>query len=154
MGLLTFSLTSIVVFAAVFLGIILGFIAKDEVKQGRKHFVIAQKVVFGISLAVVLLYSTAHIAAVLVMFIVYFVTVKKSYNDILAYVMFGYVLFLNNEVDVVIPALIFIHGLLQGTLVFEELISKKVKNKVKLAIKTALLRYIWIIPVSVILYLL
>ena len=145
MEILSYTLTACLMFASVFIGIALAKIAKDEVKQGKKYIAVFQKILLFLIFFFAIVFSESMIARILIgVVLIYLFSSKFSFNDIIAYCSFGliYALFSANYI---ILALIFLHGFPAGTLLAEKCKTSSVQNAVS--------RYIWIIPVAVLLFL-
>ncbi|MEA3429750.1 MAG: hypothetical protein U9R08_00605 [Nanoarchaeota archaeon] len=152
MTILTYSLTALLLFGAIFLGSLLGYISNEELKTGKQYFKILKSVIFFTMLGLLLYFFNNLIIPVIVLAALFFVFKKKKYHDIIVYLMLAVILFFNNELNIIIPTLIFVYGLLQGTLVIEKVIHKK--NKILLITKTIFTRYIWFFILSLILLIL
>lgn len=149
MSLISYTLTAIVVFLALFLGVILAHIAREELKPGRKYLVLSRHLVFFGVIAAFLYYFIAdyfYISIAVITLVLYFVLKKKRFHDVILYIMFGVMFHYNLEITYIIPCLMFIYGLLHGTLLFDKIRFGNV-------IKTLFIRYVWFLIIALGLFL-
>jgi len=140
--MIEYILTALIVYIGLFIGVILSYLAKEELKPGRKYFNLAKNLLFFVMIALLFFYfaETFYIIAGLVLVVIYFLLKSKPYHDIVVYIMLGLVFYFNLGITYSIPITMFIYGLVQGTL----------NNKVK----SILIRYIWFLAVAIGLFLL
>lgn len=127
MKFLIYFLTSLIVFLGIFIGVVLALAAKEELKAGRKYFILMEDIILLLIISVLFVFY-AHIylvyyIAVLLIFLLYFnykkfncVNIKKPY---LAYSILAIIFFLSSkkpELFVIEASLIFIYGLPAGSL--------------------------------------
>ena len=116
MQFFTYFLVSTISFSGLIFGMITTFIAKDELKQGKKYFIALQNVIVALSTGI-LAYSYkidlyfVTILTLLVFFVLYLIeNVKKSY---LIYPLFAIIFYISSGITsffVVESALIFLYG--------------------------------------------
>ena len=132
-------LSTAIVFLGPFIGAVLAFISPEELKPGKKYFLLLKNILFVLIMVAVVAVSVEMIlysaALAVLLLIAFFVK-----NDILSYAALGYALFLSSFSDyfTVIAASVFVYGLPLGTL----LASKNVKKRM-LVVKHVFLGYVW-----------
>ena len=138
MSILTLSLTAVVVYIALFLGLILAWIAKEELDYGKKFFVLSKNILFFAVLVYLVMINPIMFEIILaVVLALIFLFFKKSrYGDIIAYILLAIAF----DMNTVIASLIFVYGLFQGTLV---------KMNFKSPVRAVILRYIWFLPIVI-----
>jgi hypothetical protein len=142
MEILNYFLVSIVVFAGLFCGWIVGRIAKEELKPGRKYFLLLEKFIFSAVFLVAIIFVVNNIWLSVVFFgaLVYLLGSEGVFKEIIVYVLFGVVFYLSIEkLFLLQAALMFVYGFPAGSL------EKSVKN--------IIIRHIWFIPIAVVLFL-
>ena len=142
----------VIIFSGLIIGMVLGFIAKEELKPGRKYLELLQKFLIAAIFIISIFYSK-HIALsiVLVGIIVYLILFKFSFNDIFTYGVFGFIYFIfadNLNTLILLSSLMFLHGLPIGSLMTEEMYKQGYKE----IIRNIIYRYVWIIIVGMVLF--
>lgn len=113
-----FSLTGI------FFGLILSFIAPEELSPGRKYFIFLRRSLFVLAVLLILfmfhkqLYLISAFLVLSAVLLVLDVTIKKHFVSFLPYLLFLPVFFLNTKppFHLVLATLIFLYGFPLGTL--------------------------------------
>jgi hypothetical protein len=142
----------VIIFAGLIVGMILGFIAKEELKPGKKYLSLLQKFILAAVFIIAIIYSP-HIAlkTVLAGILVYLFIFKFSFNDIFTYGIFGFLfyVFINNlNLTLLLSSLMFLHGLPIGSLMTEEMKKQDYRS----ILKSIIYRYVWIIIVGMALF--
>jgi len=126
--MINYFIVSFLVYSGLFIGLILAFIAKEEIKPGRKYFVFLKKMV--LSLVIVFLFVLHKLDYIIVLpalaiVLVYFykVRVNKGFNeDFLIYLILGaifYSSYKNTNLFVIESSLMFLYGFPTGTLLVD-----------------------------------
>ena len=132
-NLIFYSLTAIISFVGLYIGVILYFMAKEEIKPGLKYFILAQNILTLTIIAILLFFykipslllAILLIAISLLLYIFKSKTIKNA-----LYVFFGLFFYLvseSKELFVLLAVCIFIYSIFTGT-VFSYLIKKKKKK--------------------------
>ena len=129
--MLNYIFVLIVSFSGVFAGHILALLAKEELKQGKRWFMLLEKIIFILILLVFSLYVFSVrkfiLLAGVLAFLIYFRLSRTKIKQSLVYLGLGALLFLlsDSPVFTVEAALIFLYGLPLGSLLTYELRRKK-----------------------------
>jgi len=132
MEAITYVLAVLVTFLALFLGMLLARLTKEELKPGDKYFKFA-KVVLLIIITVISLtisFLNRHIATfaiILILFIILFFT-KKRKKETYIYALYGFIIHYSAgyiNLFLLESSLIFIYGLIAGTLITKKFINKE-----------------------------
>ena len=126
--MINYFLVSFLAYSGLFIGMSLAFIAKEEIKPGRKYFVFLKKMV--LSLVIVFLFVLHKLDYIIVLpalaiVLVYFykVRVNKGFNeDFLIYLILGaifYSSYKNTNLFVIESSLMFLYGFPTGTLLVD-----------------------------------
>lgn len=144
-----------VTFLGPFIGLLIGYMAKEELKDGRKYYNLIRLALIIALLAAFFFYFPQQSISILLFIIFLIILINKRYQkDSLIYALFGimhYLSLISQELLAVTTSLIFLYGLPSGSLFLEEHIRGK--NKVWL-IKKAFFNYWIYLAVAIILYLL
>ena len=123
MNLLNFSLTTIILYVSLFIGFLLAIIAKEEMKQGKKYFIMLQKVILILLFSFLLIYlRLSNILTVIVLIAVLIPLLKSEKNINVSpyiYLIFGVILHLSSKIlnlFIIESSLIFLYGLPAGSL--------------------------------------
>ncbi|MBS3098062.1 hypothetical protein J4209_04685 [Candidatus Woesearchaeota archaeon] len=152
MELLSYFLASILSFSALFLGFSLALAAKEELKPGKKYFVLSQNIILALILVFLLYFKKVSLILSIIIVIAvllslfYFDKIKNKYT---IYPLLGIIFYLSSKninLFVIESALIFLYGLPTGTLL------TNIKNK-KQAIKNILHHISFIIIALALFYL-
>lgn len=149
MELLNYFLVVVICFLGIYAGFLLGLIAKEELKAGRRYFIVFQKILLIIMIASAIfvvrnIFASLCLAGVLV----YLIFAKHRAKDTDVYVIFGVLIFLSSRYDnlfLMQSALIFLYSLLAGSL----LAADKKKSGV---IASIFIRYIWFVAAALALF--
>lgn len=141
MDFLNYFLISLVVYLGLLVGIILSFMAKEELKDGRKYFILLHNIILGFILFFILeffkvnVFLALFLPLVLIIVLFYFNEIyKKSY---VVYVLFGIVFYFSSKninLLLIISSLILFYGFLISSLQ----INFKKKNYFQILLKNLL----------------
>ena len=141
MNFLNYFLISLVVYLGLLIGIILSFMAKEELKPGKRWFILVHNVILGFVLFFLLLfldvnyYLTLFLPLLLIVFLFYYSEIYRKSSVI--YLLLGVVFWIsskNKEPLLIISSLVFFYGFLISSLQ----ISFKSKNYYKILLKNLL----------------
>lgn len=133
MEILNYALVALVVSIGLILGRILAWIAKEEIKPGKKYLLILQKALF-CAIAAVLMYANrtnVHYVWIGGLIIFAYLSFFKKINHLIISAILGAGFYISSNTDqfLLTSALIFLYGMPAGSLM---------KNKKELALKIAL----------------
>lgn len=141
MDFLNYFLISLVVYLGLLIGIILSFMAKEELKQGKRYFILLHNIILGFILFFILeffkvnVFLSLFLPLILIVVLFYFNEIyKKSY---VVYVLFGIVFYFSSKninLLLIISSLILFYGFLISSLQ----INFKKKNYFKILLKNLL----------------
>lgn len=146
MEVLNYVLVSLAVFSGLLVGWLVGVIAKEELKPGKKYLVLLKRFLFCavFLIAAIFIVSSIWLTLVFIGALIYFFAGEYPLKDVVVYLLFGIVFYLSVERLFLLQAsLMFIYGFPVGSLMYFE--KKKIKD--------AFLRYAWFIPVAIVLFL-
>tara|TARA_Y100000310_G_scaffold209958_1_gene210570 strand:- start:865 stop:1329 length:465 start_codon:yes stop_codon:yes gene_type:complete len=131
---ITYILTLAVAYFGIVGGLILGKIAEEELKEGKKYFVLLQNVLVALALTFMLMFNKLNIivssviGAGVFLFLIY---LKKRYEKLyipkIAYVLFGIMFYFSSKMKslfILESILIFLYGLPTGSLDFKKKVVK------------------------------
>ncbi len=150
MELINYTLTSIVSFLGLILGIILAYIAKEELKQGKKYFIFLQKVILTLIFFFIFYYLKLNIFFIIILSLIFFILIYLYNEKIKTYYIYPFLAILfyfsskNVELFKIQAFLIFLYGFPTGSL----LTKVKKRNYLEIFIK-----HISFIIISLILFL-
>ena len=125
---------TIIVFLGLYIGLLLGVLARDELKAGKKYFVALQKILF--ILTVFYMFSDLGFGLIgtgfLVFFVVILFTTKNEYERLLYFVMAPFLFMSFFTEFLVVPTLIFVYGLPTGSLYYLRHLHRKPTDVAKL----------------------
>ena len=117
MEFLNYSLVVIICFIGIYAGFLLGIIAKEELKAGKKYFLLFQKILFAVAiLSTIVVINKIYLTIALFFILAYFMVYSRR---IFIYLVFGVLLFLNSRYGnlfLMQSGLIFLYGLAEGSL--------------------------------------
>lgn len=152
MQFINYFLASLVSFSGLFVGMFLAFYTKEELKQGKKYFVIIEKLLLSLVLFFFLFFYELDMITILVISLLFFVIilVLKFDNYPIVYIALAIIFYLtqDNNIFPLISSLIFLYGLPVGTL-----IAYKMKNKKNDIFKFLLKKYSLFVIIALLLYL-
>ena len=141
MDFINYSLTNLIVFLGLIIGIILAYIAKEELKDGKKHFILLQNVLLTLILFFLLFFYKINLIlnigislAVFLSLYFYLNTLKKQMIKYIDYGLLGiFFYYASNNINLFLlqSALIFIYGFPAGSL----LINIKKRNILEIVLK-------------------
>lgn len=141
-----------VIFAGIIMGSIVALIAKEELKSGRKYFLALEKfMIAGILLLSIFFAQHTVLKIVFAAILVYLFVFKFSFNDIIIYLLFGFIYFIfanNFNILILLSSLMFLYGFPAGTMTVCENYSKSYKPIIKIIVY----RYIWIMIIGMALF--
>ncbi len=147
MELLNYSLTLIVCFLGLFFGVILAFSAKEELKPGKKYFVLMQKIILLIILIALLKMFNVNVYMKLFAYAVLILLMEINIKKEIIYFLLGFVFFFsskNTNTFLLVASLIFLYGFPIGS-VFA---SKLIKNNIFFVFKKIFFSYFWFLLVA------
>lgn len=141
MEFISYSISILLAYTGLFFGLLLGKIAKSELRDGKKYFILLQNILVLIILIVFILSLINNkylMIFLIVLIIVIFMTIysksRSIYRNLIeikyAYIIFGaLIFFINESVNhfFIILSLIFIFGLPSGSIILYE--KKRKYNK-------------------------
>jgi hypothetical protein len=142
MEILNYFLISLVVFAGLIGGWLVGIIAKEELKPGKKYLVLLEKFLFSavFLIAIIFVVNNIWLSIIFVGALVYLLGTDGPVKDILVYVLFGVAFYLSVErLFLLQAALMFVYGFPAGSL--------------EKGVKEIIVKYAWFIPIAVLLFL-
>ena len=146
MEFLNYLLVSIAVFSGLLGGWIVGRIAKEELKNGKKYFVLLQRILFSAILLLVILFSIKNIwlSLFFISAMIYFFAGKNTFKDITVYLLFSIIFYLSqNRLFLLQASLMFTYGFPAGSLIYMK----------KKTVKDIVVRHIWFIFLALALFL-
>lgn len=150
---ISYFLVLLTCFIGLFAGVLISFLAKEELKDGKKYFIFSKRIFF-VLIIFFLIYFLKIILIVnlLVALILIFVLFKFKIKEYITYNLLGiifYISYLNTDLFKINASLIFVYSIFIGSLFIEENIKQ---NKLKL-IKNLFLNYAWFLVIGVVFYL-
>ncbi|MBW2993343.1 hypothetical protein KY317_02110 [Candidatus Woesearchaeota archaeon] len=143
MEFLNYFLVVIICFIGIYAGFLLGMIAKEELKAGKKYFLLFQKILFAVVIiSTMIAVNKIYLAIVLFFILAYFMVYSR---DVFIYLIFGILLFLNSRYGnlfLMQSCLIFLYGLAAGSLLRHD----------KKKFMYVLSRYVWFVAVALLLF--
>ena len=128
-------LASVIAFSGLFMGLLLAHIAKEELKQGKKYFVILQKIIL---ILIMIFLNTKYyiliIASILLIFILKNYLKKQIPEIPLYYLIFGIIFFFasrNPAILAIQSSLVFLYGLPTGTLYYKRKLTMSIMEILK-----------------------
>ena len=153
MQLLNYSLISLISFLGLLVGIILAFTAKEELKPGKKYFMLMQKITLLIILIFLLNFFNINLYLRITIYVLFILLMAINIKSQIIYPVLGIVFFIsskNPELFIINSILIFLYGFPTGSLFAKKIIKKK-KSFV---FKRVILTYFWFVLIAVVLKLL
>ncbi len=127
---LNYALTLLVSFLGLYCGLALAFIAPEELKQGRKYFILLTRIIFALVLVFMLLYFRLHwIIAVIVAIGFFVLDYNYRIDERYIYALMAAVFILsagNTTLLILEASFIFLYGFPAGTLFTEKLVKKNI----------------------------
>ncbi|MDP7141108.1 MAG: hypothetical protein QF362_02790 [Candidatus Woesearchaeota archaeon] len=130
---LTYILTLAVAYFGIVGGLILGKIAEEELKEGRKYFLLLQNILVTLALTFMLTFNklniilSSFIGIVVFLCLIYFRKRYEKYVPKITYVLFGFIFYFSSkmqELFIIESIVIFLYGLPTGSLDFKKKIVK------------------------------
>ncbi len=138
MNLLTYSLAAILAYLGLFLGLLLAIIAKEEMKQGKKYFLMLQKLILLLLFLFLLIYlRLSNILTVIILLAILIPilrTEKRINTSPYIYMILGVAIYLSSKIPdlfIIESSLVFIYGLPTGSLLAEKSKKKSIINLLK-----------------------
>jgi hypothetical protein len=142
MELLTYSLTLIICFFGIFFGIVLAFSAKEEIKPGKKYFILMQKIILLIILIILLNLFDINFYIKLFAYALLIFLMELNLKNEIFYALLGVAFFFaspDRNLFFLISSLIFFYGFPTGSL----FAYKKLKNNAFFVFRKSFLSYFW-----------
>jgi len=121
---LTYLLVLLVCFLGVFIGLLIAFLAKEELKDGKKYFIISKNIIFTLTIFLLLYFLKLHFLSILlVCLILLLVLFKVKIKEWILYSIIGiifYISSLNSNLFTLNASLIFIYSIFMGSLFMEK----------------------------------
>ncbi len=129
MGPFKMEIASLVVGLGLFSGVFLALIAPEELKAGKKYFILLRTVLF-VAIVALLVFSYYRINMIITIICLLSLLdlFLNKISDIIRFALLGLFFYLSaplNQLFVLISVLIFIYGLPAGTLLAHKIIKKK-----------------------------
>ena len=153
MQLLNYSLISLISFSGLLVGIILAFTAKEELKPGKKYFMLMQKITLLMILIFLLNFFNINLYLRITIYVLFILLMAINIKSQIIYPVLGIVFFIsskNPELFIINSILIFLYGFPTGSLFAKKIIKKK-KSFV---FKRVILNYFWFVLIAIVLKLL
>ena len=150
MQLLNYSLISIISFSGLLIGMLLAFTAKEELKPGKKYFLLLQKLTLLLILIFLVNFFNVILYLRIIIYILFILLMTFNIKSQVIYPALAAVFFLsskNPELFITNSILIFLYGFPTGSLFAKKLIKKK-KSFV---FKKILLTHFWFILIAIVL---
>jgi len=133
MNILNYSLTATISYIGLFIGFFLATIAKEEMKQGKKYFLILQKIILISTFLFLLIYLRLNNILTVIVLIAILIPLLKTEKKIdtspYIYMILAVILYLSSKIPellIIESSLIFLYGLPTGSL----LTGKKKKESI------------------------
>jgi len=130
MNLLNYSLAALIAYIGLFIGFILAIIAKEEIKPGKKYFILLQKIILLLIFIFLLLFINLKYVVVLLILAFILISIlrtKKEFNELpYIYIILAIIFYLSSKnlnLFIIESSLIFLYGVPIGTLMTKK--SKK-----------------------------
>tara|TARA_Y100000310_G_scaffold92935_1_gene90521 strand:- start:1486 stop:1947 length:462 start_codon:yes stop_codon:yes gene_type:complete len=130
---ITYILTLAVAYLGIVGGLILGKIAEEELKEGKRYFVLLQNVLFTLALTFMLVFNKLNIivssviGAGVFLCLIYFRKRYEKYVSKIAYDLFGVMFYFSSKIEslfIIESILIFLYGLPTGSLDLKKKVVK------------------------------
>lgn len=145
MQLITYFLSVFIIFLGSIIGMIIAIISEEELKQGKKYFILLQKILLFLMIHLLLFFfniNTLLIFIISILFIIALYFLKIENWNFIIYNLLALIIYLtysDKNYFIYLSTLIFIYGIPLGSLFIEK--YKKKRNL--FLIKKFLLSYIW-----------
>lgn len=123
MNLLNYSLTAITVYLGLFIGFILAIIAKEEIKPGKRYFLLLQKIILLLIFIFLLIFIDLNyilVLLILAFIIIHLLKTKKEFKELpYIYIILSIIFYLSSKklnLFIIESSLIFLYGLPTGSL--------------------------------------
>lgn len=145
MELIQYFLVSFCVFISLYCGLWLARINPEEMKPGKRYFLLAKKLV-SVAIIIALLYFDLQSVHVIIISLLIMVLVvgMKQYVDQIMFALFAYIMLISHHEQsafLVLSVMMFIYGVIAGTLFAEA----NHKEKLFPLIKKIVLHFFWLI---------
>ena len=148
MQLLNYSLISLISFSGLLIGMILAFTAEEELKNGKKYFLLLQKLILLLILIFLLNFFNINLYLRITIYILFIALITFSIKSQIIYPILAVVFFLSSKnpgLFITNSILIFLYGFPTGSLFAKKLIKKK-----KLfVLKNIFLSYFWFVAIAI-----
>lgn len=131
MGIFAQIMSIVIVVLGIPYGMIVGWIARDELKEGKEYFVLIKELLFGLVFFFLLYHHSLPVIGVLAGAAAFalFSRFRKLRRGYIVYLVFLVILLLS-EFDVLITSLMFIYGIPYGSILY-----LKYKSKIRRLLK-------------------
>ena len=152
MEILNYILAVVITFLGLFVGFLLALIAEEELKPGKPYFIFLQNLIFSLIIFFLLFFSELTVwLAILIATLTFIFLIKTNINSIAIYLSLAFIFngaFRNLlKVFILEASLVFIYGIITGSLVTYKLKNKKLKT-----VKELIIKYGIFIPLAIILF--
>ena len=138
MNILNYSLVAIISYLGLFIGFFLALIAKEEIKPGKKYFILIKKIML-LLIFVFLIVNTKLNYQIILLFLVFAILqiyrTKKEFNELpYTYIILAIIFYMaskNTTLFVIESSLIFIYGLPTGSLLTKKSKKETIINIIK-----------------------
>tara|TARA_Y100000310_G_scaffold345817_1_gene470422 strand:+ start:2219 stop:2677 length:459 start_codon:yes stop_codon:yes gene_type:complete len=130
---LTYILTLAVAYLGIIGGLILAKIAEEELKDGRKYFLLLQNILLMLALTFMLMFNklniilSSAIGVVVFILLIYFGKGYGKYIPKIAYVLFGFIFYFSSKIEslfIIESIIIFLYGLPTGSFDYKKKVYK------------------------------
>ncbi len=146
-------LTSILIFLGLYAGLLIGWMAKEELKDGKKYLIILQKFIFILTVFLFSFYFNWWIIGLVLLVIlsIALFKLKKDYHRWLYYCLaiLWFFSFHNADALLIIPAMTFFYGIVTGSIFYYHAKKKKLFSLLIDLLK----EYYWFLIISIVLFL-
>ena len=126
MNILNYSLAALIAYTGLFIGFMLAIMAKEEIKPGKKYFIILQRITL-LLIFIFLFILIFDFLLLLIITLVYILKKKINFNESpYVYIILAVIFYLSSKnlnLFIIESSLIFLYGLPTGTLLTKK--SKK-----------------------------
>jgi len=143
MNLLNYSLTALISYLGLFAGFILAIIAKEELKAGKKYFILSQKIILLLIFIFLLVFIDLNYIIILLILAFILISLWKTYSEKefnelpYIYAILAIIFYISSKtlnLFIIESSLIFLYGLPIGTLLTKKDKKETIINILKNAI--------------------
>lgn len=153
MNFINYLLVSLVAFLGIFVGFFLALYTKEELKQGKKYFILLQKILLTLIFGFLLFFFQIQLNIILFISIIFlvFLLVTDSNQQLPIYIALGIIFSItscNHDIFLTVSSLIFLYGIPTGTLLTQKMLREKKITIIKNLLRTTM----WFLVIAIILY--